>query len=332
MRRAWVFFAFVTLLGYGTSNFLASVIGKEAEDASNAGKSNGQVQLLTQGVAGLALTTAVLAVRGSATYRDWRTTAALLAAGVTFSAGLLVLDIALAIDFRMAPFITGVLPFNAVLLVVACWLLLGEATTPLQMVAIAVACAGLAVMATADTSPAGLHGLLYGFIVACCFAGGNFLIKYASLRRVADHATAVSVLWLAGGLTGAVFFAVETAANGTPLKGLGNLNAAWGGGASSRLYVLSACSGVLLTATIALMKLTVSLGPAAPGMAIANANAIGVLALNTLFFRPPVRTQQIVGLLLSIAGVAVLSVAGVAPKKATTSDAEPMMPASPMIG
>jgi drug/metabolite transporter (DMT)-like permease len=96
--------------------------------------------------------------------------------------------------------------------------------------------------------------------------------------------------------------------------------------------VLSACSGVLLTATIALMKLTVSLGPAAPGMAIANANAIGVLALNTIFFRPPVRTQQIVGLLLSIAGVAVLSVAGVAPKKATTSDAEPMMPASPMIG
>ena len=78
---------------------------------------------------------------------------------------------------------------------------------------------------------------------------------------------------------------------------------------SNRLYLLSVLSGVLQTLGIALMDLTVSLGPAAPGMAIANANAVVVLALDQIFFHPSINAQQLAGLLVTIGGVGVLSVA-----------------------
>ena len=159
---------------------------------------------------------------------------------------------------------------------------------------------------------AGLRGIAYGLVGAVCFAAGNFLIKYASLRTFVDHPTSVGLVWLAMGAVGFGFFIVETVATGACFKGLDRLNAEWGGGrntTSTRLVWLSLLSSVLQSVGIALMKVTVSVGPSAPGMAIANANSIVVLALNQIFFHPHTNTQQIVGLAISIGSVALLSVA-----------------------
>ena len=308
-------FAFLALLFYGGSNFLSSVIGKEAADPPNAGRSNGQIQLLMEGVVGI-LGTSTIVLRGGC-FTDGRSAAALVASGVILATGVLTLATALASDYRMAPFITGVLPINAVFLIVACRLLLGERTTPLQMTAIGVAVAGLAVMATADTSSEGLRGILFGLVVAGCFAAGNFGIKYASLRGVEHHVPSVCLLWLAMGAIGLAFFIIESLSNSSCLKGLDQLNAEWGGISSRRLYWFSVGSAVLQTLAIGSMKLAVSLGPAAPGMAIANANAIAVLALNQIFFHTKIKPLQLVGLLISIGGVGLLSLA---PKSAQPDD------------
>ena len=165
-----------------------------------------------------------------------------------------------------------------------------------------------AIMATADTSSEGLLGIVYGLVVALCFAAGNIGIKYASLRGYMDHIAAVSLLWLSMGAVGLVFLAVECSVSGTCLGGLDSFNAKHAGGPSKRLYWFSAGSALLQTLAVGLMKVAVSLGPAAPAMAIANANAVAVLALNEIFFHSELQAQQIVGLLISIGGIGALSV------------------------
>lgn len=311
--RAWVLSALLTLLLYSAANFMSSAIGREAADPVHAGTSNGQVQLFTQGIAGICLTLATVALRGTQGFYDWQSTAAMFSSGVCLAAGVIVLSLALAQDFQMAPFITGMLPFNAVILVVACHVLLRERTTCVQMIAIFVAVVGLTTMATAETSSKGQLGIMYGMIVASLFAVGNFFIKYASLRGTIGHIEGACLLWLAGGTVGILFGGSESAANGCFLKGLGQLNSNWGNKeditASNRLYLFSILSAVFMTMGLACMKLTVSIGPAAPGMAIANANAVGVLALNHIFYGGQNNAQQIVGLVISIIGVGMLSLA-----------------------
>ena len=113
-EHAWVALAFLTLLCLGSSNFLSGVVGKEAAQPSLAGRSNGQLQLLTQGVSGIVMSFAVAISRGTVGFcKDSRSTASLLAAGVVLASGILVMASALASDFKMAPFITGVLPIIA---------------------------------------------------------------------------------------------------------------------------------------------------------------------------------------------------------------------------
>jgi len=327
MSRAWVGAALATMLFYSVSNFLSAVIGKEAATPRHAGKSNGQIQLLTEGLAGIATSTTLFVLsRGkqSPFWGDLKSLGALLVAGSCFGGGILILAIALADDFRMGPFITGVLPINAVFLVGLCWVLLGEKTTLVQLLAIGVAVIGLVVMATADVSSDGIRGILYGLLVAICFTIGNFLIKYVAMRgAISSHVAAVGLLWVGQGVVGLVFFVVETSQTGQCFKGLGQLNTEWGGefdSDSNRLYCFSAISALTQACAIAFMKLTVSMGPTAPGMAIANANAIGVLALNHIFFHPTTNAQQIIGLLVCIVGVAVLSFA---PKKESQQSINP---------
>jgi len=306
-ERSWVFAAFVTCLFYGGSNFLSGVIGKEAAIPHDAGISNGQVQLLSDGIMGL-LAAAYLVVRGDSTelMADSRAVIVLLLSGACFATGVVVLSFALATDFRMGPFITGVLPINAVFLIFACRIFLNEQTTVVQVLAIAVAVVGLAVMATADFSAEGIKGIFFGLITASCFTVGNFGIKYVSLRGSMSHVSSVSVLLGAQGAVGLVLFAVESLDHGECLSGLGMLK---DGTSNSRLYWFSALSGLQQALAIACMKLTVSIGPAAPGMAIANANAVAVLALNQIFFSPEINAQQIGGLLVCIIGIGILSVA-----------------------
>lgn len=299
-KRAWVFFAVLTLVFYGGANFLSGVIGKEAEDAPSAGKSTGQVQLLTGGITGI-LTIFALSLRGTACFKDGRSVFALLASGIALGTGVLVLATALASNFLMAPFIAGVLPVNAVFLVVACRMFLRERTTVLQMAAIAVAVLGLGVMATADRSSKDVRGILYGLVVAGCFAVGNFGIKYASLRGVVEQSASAGMLWLGMGVVGLTFFAAESVATGTCFKGLEST--------TGHLHWLSLASAVLQTLGTGVMEVAISLGPAAPGTAIANANATVVLVLNQIFFQPQTNSQQIIGLLMSIGGVFVLSIA-----------------------
>jgi drug/metabolite transporter (DMT)-like permease len=270
--------------------------------------------------------------------KDIRATTAQFISGIVLAVGNYVLSSALATNFKMGPYITGMLPINAVLLTVVCRIFLGEVTTPLQLVAILISIIGLALMATADLSPSGVRGVVYGLITAICYAIGNFGIKYASIRglphttgvgenlpfsvwfQLADMTTnsfrstshrpwppqlstcSAAVLLLGMGLTGLGFFAVQTSQTGECFKGLDRLNHEWGGGdadktgkASSRLYGFSALSGCLQTLAICCMKLAVSLGPAAPAMAIANSNAVGVLILNVTFFHTITGAQQLAG-------------------------------------
>lgn len=309
----WVVSAFVTFCFLGGVNFLSGVIGKEAAAPSDAGKSNATVQLLVEGAVGVLAAAIVILKKGArALTPDARATVALMASGALFAVGILLITTALASDFVMAPFITGILPTNAIFLVVACRAFLGERTTFLQLTAIAVAVVGLAVMAAANTSIQGLRGCLFGLITAILFAAGNFLMKYASLRVTMDHLASTTLVWVAMGLVGLVFFCVETVINGMLFKGLHELSTDWegrSGGSSGRLYLFSLASAVLQVLGMATMKLTVCIGPSAPGMAISNANAIAVLALETIFFQPHVNAQQVAGLATTIIGIGVLSAA-----------------------
>jgi drug/metabolite transporter (DMT)-like permease len=307
-ERAWVVLALLTMIAFAGSNFLSGAIGHEAAVPKHAGLSNAQVQMLIDGSTGVVIALGLLVFGGLESFtKDPRASAAQIASGVVLAIGNYVLTSALASNFRMGPYITGMLPLNAVFLTVACSVFFGEATTQLQLIAIFISIIGSALMATADLSPSGVDGVLFGLITAVCYAIGNFGIKYASIRGL-PHTSGVALLLLGMGLTGICFFAVQTSSTHKLLEGLGELNRKWGGGESQRLYCFSALSGCLQTLAICCMKLAVSMGPAAPAMAIANSNAVGVLILNVIFFHTTAGAQQLSGLCVTIAGVAMLSV------------------------
>lgn len=307
-ERVWVLLALMTMLCFAVSNFLSGAIGHEARAPTDAGLSNSQVQMLVNGGFGACLAL-FLRVRQTDPFgTDRQAMAAQFAAGIVLALGNLALASALSTNFRMGPYITGMLPLNAVFLTVACHLLLKETTKLLQLIAIAISITGLLLMATADLSSDGATGIMYGLITALCYAIGNFGIKYASIRGLA-HVPAVSLLLLGLGCTGLGFFAIQSLRTQECFAGLDETNGQWGGNqTTSRLHWLSLMSGFMQMMAICFMKLSVSIGPAAPAMAIANSNAIGVLGLNAYFFNTSTDAQQLTGLLICIGGVAMLSV------------------------
>ena len=135
-----------------------------------------------------------------------------------------------------------------------------------------------------------------------------------------------------------VFFAVESIENGIFFDILDRLATEWGGGTSNHLARFSAGSAVLYIVAIGIMKLTVisthcgrwddEAHRQAHRMAIANANAIAVLALNQIFFQPELKAQQVIGLMISIAGVGGLNLMRTSARLTDDSAAEPSQPAN----
>jgi len=163
MKGTWLGLSAGASLSYAGSNWLSGVIGQEAADPSAAGLSNGEAQMMMTGVVGV-VTLAVVAARDrdnavvhspeayAAAEKSLFPVVVLLASGAAFATGNLILSLALASDFHMKAFITGVLPVSAIFLLGACRLLFGERVGTLQQVGIVIAVAGVVLMATANSS------------------------------------------------------------------------------------------------------------------------------------------------------------------------------------
>lgn len=311
-RHWWLVFAFSTLVCFAGQNELDGAIGQEAASPPDVGFSNGQVQALECGLFGLA-SLCWLRLRGGRGPLSFVPAWVLLlqfSCGVVMAGGNLLLACTLAKDFHSKALISAVLPLNAVPLAVMCWVFIGERLTLVQGIGILVAVVGLVLMACANVTTKRLEGAAFGLVSACCYAVANFGIKVSSKRGLSSaHGWAICLLWLGMGLVGVVAFGTGCLMEGGCLAGMGELNAKWGPGESNRLYIFSVLSGVCQALAVGSLKLGVTLGCAAPVIAIANSNAIVVLVLDEIFFTPSNAVLKLVGLAVVIVGIAIIALA-----------------------
>jgi drug/metabolite transporter (DMT)-like permease len=308
--RTWLIFAVSLFLSLSVVNFLASVIGRDAALPSAAALGNFQAQMLTVGAVGVvgSITTLLLCPkRASKTAK--RITVMQLINGMLIASANLAIVYGLGKYPKYAPFITAVLPMNAVLVAAACWLLLHQPLTRLQSFGVLLSFFGLVGMAAADGNTEGLPGLAFGALGALGLGFGNFGLKPTATNRL-DKVWGACALAVGLGIGGLVVLCILAGQGHNPFYGLYDIVAEDGSSEASRkLVVLAAVSGLLQILVTISVKLAVALGPAAPATAIGNANAVGVLLLDVIVYHSTASMVKVVGLLLVVLGVVVMAFA-----------------------
>jgi drug/metabolite transporter (DMT)-like permease len=208
-----------------------------------------------------------------------------------------------------APYITAVLPMNAVLVAVACWFFLDQPLTRVQSSGVLLCFFGLVCMAAADENTDGFPGLAFGALAALMYALGNFGLKVTATNGL-DKVWGACVLSVGMGGGGILLLCMLAGQGYNPFYGLDAIVADGGSFvASSKLFVLAAVSGLMQLLVTIFLNLAVALGPAAPACAIGNANAVGVLVLEVIVYHSAVSIVKVTGLILVVLGVVVMAFA-----------------------
>merc|ERR1712137_468283 len=158
-----------------------------------------------------------------------------------------------------------------------------------------VAVSGPVCMALGDLSSNALHGLLLGLVTACCFAINNFLLKLGGMRK-ADAFSMMIIMFLTVLIAGLAAISWQWA-TGHLLVGLDSI----------RLVAFAVGSGALLFLGNVFLAFALR-GQAGPASATANASSIAVLALDAIFYQPPMPPLKLLGMGLTIVGLTLLAV------------------------
>jgi len=291
---AWIRYALLGFLSFGATNFLLGCIGEWSGHDPAASISAPIVVWLGMGLAGaLATLSFTVSGRGFRGIPAPRLVWIAAVAGVTLSLGMLTLKLGLAAAPQARGPIVSITSANSMLVAWLSLFLLRERLSRVQALGFAVIIVGVATVGLASGLTASVVGVAFGLATMLLFGVTNFLLKYAGHHGM-DSVTGTALLWIASGGCGVA---------AASLWGLGGL-----GTPGLRLAALLA--GGFLALGMLGIKLAVTKGPAGPATAITGSNAILVTLLDLLVFGRWPPAGKVVGMLLALAGIAILTAGG----------------------
>jgi drug/metabolite transporter (DMT)-like permease len=320
-RGTWQAFAIVGFTCMGVTNFLLGCIGQWAVDEA-ARVTAPMLVWLTMGVVGAVAIGGFRATgRGLRGIPDRTTAAVALTAGVTLAVGMLTLTLGLAADPHSHGPIVAITAANSMLVALLSLRLLGERLTRMQVAGLVIVVAGVVLVGLSAGLSASLSASLsavgYGLFTMLVFGVTNFLLKIAA-HRGADSISTTALLWVAAGACGVVTLGVSFA-TGRGLAGIDSIG----------LVATAGAAGLTLGSGMLSLKLAMQSGPAGPVTAIVSANAVLLTILDFLAFGHVPDAVKLAGMVVALAGVAVL--AGVGGRRAVATAGGSTAPAASLV-
>jgi drug/metabolite transporter (DMT)-like permease len=299
VRRAWLGWALASMLCFGLTNFLLGFVAEKGATDSAASVKAAMVLWLGCGMLGAAGAVLFKATgRGFSGMPGVRGYGAPVAAGVALALGMLLLKSSLAANPLAKGPMVAVTSSNSLVVALLARAFIRERLARGQWAGLAVIVAGIAMVSLGSGGRAQLGAVALAVAAMLLFGVTNFLLKLAA-RRGCDSITAAVVLWLAVGACGIVAVFRHRLIHGG-LPGLASPSLTW----------LALLAGIFLALGMLAIKKAVTLGQAGPASAVAGANAIFVSLLDLTLLGHWLPGLKLAGMLMAVAGIAVLALAG----------------------
>jgi uncharacterized membrane protein len=219
-----------------------------------------------------------------------------LFAGLALGLGKLFIILALSFDPTSRGAVLALVACGSFVVAMMSRLLLKEKLNGTQLVGIGISVIGLAVMAFVN-SAAGWTAFLWGALCMLSFSTTNTILKIVGHHGM-NSITATVIVWAGTGVMGVVGIIV-TASMGTLNDGLED--SVW-------QLIVPVVAGITLGLGLICLKIAVTIGEAGPAVAISLSNGILVVTLDVLILGYKIDVVKTVGMLITLAGVVVLSI------------------------
>eukprot|EP01028_Stygiella_incarcerata_P013477 TRINITY_DN82405_c0_g1_i1.p1 TRINITY_DN82405_c0_g1~~TRINITY_DN82405_c0_g1_i1.p1 ORF type:complete len:352 (+),score=82.45 TRINITY_DN82405_c0_g1_i1:108-1163(+) len=293
-----IIFALGAFFLFGITNFLFGLVSELSDDIHKASLSSA---ILSWSGLGFMFVIAcgffVLSGRGFKGIPRKSFIFLCLIAGLTLGLGKLFIILALSFDPTSRGAVLALVACGSIVVAMMSRLLLKEKLNGTQFVGIGISVVGLALMAFVN-SAAGWTAFLWGALCMLSFSTTNTILKIVGHFGM-NSITATVIVWAGTGTMGVIGIIV-TAAMGTLNDGLED--SVW-------QLIVPVVAGITLGLGLICLKIAVTIGEAGPAVAISLSNGILVVTLDVLILGYRLDVLKTVGMLITLAGVVVLSIA-----------------------
>jgi len=297
MSISWRFYALLTFVLFGTTNFILGYISEKTSLIKGASISSAIILWIGMGVLGLS-TIIIHKTKKNSVFENVKIKYLIYAAvsGLSLSIGMLTLKLGFVFDPLSKGPIVAIISANSLVVALLSWYLLKEKLQKTQTIGFLIIITGILMISLSNFSRASLIGILFGVITMAFFAITNYILKYLGHKGL-NSIKVVTILWTFSGIFGLIALNFDVFAGNQNIFLLPDLY---------KLFAFIA--GIFLGFGMLSLKIALSKGPAGPIIAIAGSNAILVTVLDLIVFQQIPQSIKLAGMFITISGIFIATV------------------------